>query len=554
MDDLGRILGNPLIRSPHRILEIFSSPYNFLYGMPSGLYRPLTTFSLALNVWMADLNPDGFHLVNRILHVLTCLGIFWILRHLLTHVRAAAFTALLFAVHPVQTEAITYIDGRSDALVMCLFVFGWLCFIRARRTTTGQVRPYTFSLVFYILALLSKENAITWLAVVLLTELVYFSQARLKNFWLHLRENFLRIYAGYIVTSLLYLALRWSVLKEVSKIAVTELDNPLAHAHSLERLLTALKILFLSLGQLLWPIHWSADYSYNQIPLITPGESLAAGTVLGLTAALIVAVALTYYRTPDVFFGLAFFFVTYSIVSNLLVPIGTIRADRLLYMPSLGILLIAGLGLTSIDGLLAHSRTKNAFVVGVGLLILALAARTIDRNRVWRNEFTLYLQTVQDAPRSAKAHNNLGAQYFSRGELEPALEQYQIAEAIKPDYPDLLNNMGSVFSREGKPEEARAYLNRAVSLSPQNPEIRNNYGLALRAQGDLAGAIAQYDIVLQKYPSNADAHFNKANALVAQGRIREGIMEYSRTLEIDPSYTLAQTNLNLLLQKASPVN
>ena len=552
MDDLSRIVGNPLVREPRRIFEIFLSPYHFLYGMPSGLYRPLTTLSFAINSWITGLNPDGFHLVNRALHVLSCLGIFWVLRQLLTKVHAAFFTALLFAVHPIQTEAITYIDGRSDALVMCLFIFGWLYFIRARRAKSGFARPYIFSLAFYFLALFSKESALTWLGVVFLTELIYFSQAQMKVFWLHLRENFLKVYAGYFVTSLVYLALRWTVLKEVSKVAVTVLDNPLAHVSAGVRILTGLKVLFQSVAQLVWPLHLSADYSYNQIPLISSAGSLAAWIVMSLMAALIVAVVLTYLRVPDVFFGLAYFLVTYSIVSNLLIPIGTIRADRLLYMPSLGILMIAGIALARIEDLLERPRSQKVFYVAVGVLILALISRTVLRNQDWSNEFVLYLRTVHDAPGSAKAHNNLGAQYFSRREFSWALEQYRIAEAIKPDYPDLLSNMGSLWSREGEHAQAISYLRRAVSLSPQNPEIRNNLGLALRAQGNLTEAITQYDIILEQYPSNADAHFNKANALLALGRTQEAIAEYNRTLEIDPHYAMARTNLDRVMQRTDP--
>ena len=552
MDDLSRIVGNPFIKDLGHLPEIFLSPYNWMYGMPSGLYRPLTTLTFALNHGITGLNPDGFHAVNRLMHVLTCLGIFWVLRRLASDPPVAIVTALLFAVHPVQTEAITYINGRSDALVMFFFVFAWLFFIRAR--ISERRGSYWLSLIFYFLALLSKESGITWLGIALLTELVFFSDCHFRTFWSRVREHFWKCYAGYLLLSAVYLLLRFYALKGISTVAVTLLDNPLAHAAPAVRTLSALKVLFQSLGLLFWPVHLSADYSYNQIPLIARAWSPAALTVLLLTAILLFALAWSYRRAPGIFFGLGFFLITYSIVSNLLIPIGTIRADRLLYGPSVGILVLGGVLYGKANALMRPLGRKNILRVVVGLAVLLLGVRTISRNRVWLDEFTLYAQTVLDAPRSAKAHNNLGVQYFSRGELDPASEQYKIAEAIKPDYPDLLNNMGSLFSREGKPEKAIAYLNRAVSLSPQNPEIRNNFGLVLKVHGDLPDAIAQYDIVIRQYPANADAHFNKANALVAQGKPQEAIMEYNRTLEIDPGFTLAQTNLNLLLQKGQPVN
>lgn len=548
MDDLSRIVGNPLIRGFSHTPEIFLSPYNLMYGIPSALYRPLTTLTFAFNYGINGLNPDGFHAVNRLLHVLTSLGVFWILRRLISDSRAPIVTALLFAVHPVQTEAITYINGRSDALVMFLFVFAWLFFIRAR--TSGQARPYAGSLILYFLALLSKESAVTWLGVVLLTELVFFSQCHFRAFWLHLRERFLRFYAGYLLVSALYFAMRFSALKGVSTLKVTFLDNPLAHATWVFRSLTALKILFESLGLLLWPIHLSADYSYNQIPLIPQVRDPAGLAVLALTAAFLACLVWSYRRSPALFFGLGYFLITYSLVSNLIVPIGTIRADRLLYMPSLGVFWLGGIAYPLVTSWIERFSAKNAARVIAAIVLLLLLARTVSRNRVWRDEFTLYGQTVQDAPHSAKAHNNLGVQYFSRNDLKLAVEQFRISEAIKPDYPDLLNNLGSLYSREGKTEVAVDYLNRAASLSPNNPEIRNNFGLALKAQGRFADAIGQYDIVLQQYPLNADAHFNKANSLVAQGKFREAIVEYHQTLDINPTYAAARSNLNLAIQKA----
>lgn len=555
MDDLARILGNPLVKSLRHIPDIFISPYSILHGMPSSLYRPLTTLSFALNYSIGGTNPDAYHLVNRLMHVLICLGIYGALRRLVSNPTVAVISALLFAVHPIQTEAITYISGRSDALAMAFFIFGWLFFIRLRTSDSSQtLKNYRLSILFYFFALLSKESAIVWLGVVLLTELVFFSKNQFPSFFSKRREDFLKIYAGYVGITLVYLAMRFAVLKGASKVAVTFLDNPLAHVSAPVRVLTALKILFQSVGLLLWPIKLSADYSYNQIPLISHWNNLGGFVVLALSGAMILLLAWTYRRAPEIFFGLGFFLITYSIVGNLLLPIGTIRADRLLYMPSLGIFFLAGIALAGAEAHMTQTRLRKALAVAVSVILVLLSARTILRNRDWSDEFTLYFQTVRTAPQSAKAQNDLGAQYFARNDFEKAREHYRIAESIKPDYPDLLNNLGTLFSRESKNEEALTYLRRAVFLSPENPEIRNNLGLTLRAQGNLAEAIAQYDLVIQQYPANADAHFNKANALYAQGKINEAITEYSRTLEIDPDYTTARKNLNLLLQKSDPTS
>ena len=230
VDDLSRIVGNPLIHSPHSLGSLLSSPYQQLSGMSPSLYRPFTSLTFAVNWWINGASPDSFHIVNRLIHVLICLGIFWALRRLIPTSRfVPVCAALLFAVHPIQTEAITYIDGRSDALATLFLVYAWLFFIRARSADVFPSRPYVASLVLYFLGLLSKESAITWLGIALLTEWVYFSNRDWRAALGALRQNAWRVYAGYALVSGLYLAMRFSVLHRFAQVQVTLLDNPLAH-------------------------------------------------------------------------------------------------------------------------------------------------------------------------------------------------------------------------------------------------------------------------------------------------------------------------------------
>jgi Tfp pilus assembly protein PilF len=556
MDDLTRILGNAILKAPGQVLNIFFSPYNTVFGSPSDLYRPLTTLSFAINHWISGDSPDSFHAVNRAIHVLTCLGIFWALRRLFAHTspHVPVLTALLFAVHPLQTEAITYINGRSDALAMMFFVFAWLFYIRTRIASPPNQGDYWLSMVFYFLALLTKESAITWLGVAVLTELVFFSQNHVEEFVGAVRARLWKLYSGYLGVTLAYLAVRFSVLKNVARVYVGQLDNPLAHVSTPARVFTALELLFKSIGLTIWPVQLSADYSYNQISLISHWNSLAGVFIALATLALILLLIWSFRYSAETFFSLGFFLITYFIVSNLVIPIGTIFAERLLYMPALGILIIVGICLDRLERRLQTPDQKRIFLCGVVVILLLLALRTVVRNRDWSNGFTLYVKTVQTSPHSAKAHNDLGAQYFDRKEFDLARREYHIAESIKPDYADLLNNIGSLKSVEAKNEEAAAYFRRAVALSPANPGYGNNLGLALRMQGNLAGAIREYDRVLARYPDNARAHFNKANALYAQGKLSEAISEYRRTLEIDPDFGLARSNLEAVLGQLNPSN
>ncbi|MGB7624005.1 MAG: hypothetical protein WBN92_16790, partial [Terriglobia bacterium] len=202
-DDAPYIVDNTFLHEPRNILRIFTSPLVPFSGtIGRGLYRPFTALTYAVNYWISGPNPDSFHLMNRLLHIITCLGIFWALQRLLSREsHIPLFTTLLFAVHPIQTEAITYIAGRADALAMLFFVLAWLSFMRARQSPSASIKIRLLSVLFYLLALLSKESAITWLGVAFVTEFLYFSAGRLKNLLQNLKQHFLKIYALYFLVT-----------------------------------------------------------------------------------------------------------------------------------------------------------------------------------------------------------------------------------------------------------------------------------------------------------------------------------------------------------------
>jgi tetratricopeptide (TPR) repeat protein len=551
IDDWVYIVENHFIQNPRNFLRILVSPL-----VPVHLYRPLTALSLGVDCWVHGLNPDGFHVVNRLIHVMICLGTFWVLRHLLSNPAAAFLTALLFAAHPIQTEAVTYIDGRSDLLAMLFFVFAWLFHIHARHSAEAKRRYFAAALVFYFFAMLSKESGITWIAVVLVTEFVYFSKSSPAALWQNLRKGLWKVFAGYLFAPLVFLALRAFAFGQVQRAHDSFVQNPLSHVPFLVRELTGLKVLFQSLGLLFWPVHLSADYSYNQIPLITQWSSPAALGCIALSLAFLLLLGWSYFRAPDVFFGLGYFLATYSVVSNLVIHIGTIRADRLLYMPSLGILLIVGILLAGLDRRLQWPMAKKALRLSLVVFVILLITRTVWRNSDWQDDRTLWLQTVQTAPNSSNAHHALGSVFFARREYSLALEQYRVAETIYAEDPMLICDLGDVLSQVGRADEAMQYYRRAVDLDPLYPMLRFKLAVALRARGDFAGAklqdeaiIAFYDDLIRKNPSNADHHYFKAKALSAQGQLEQALSEYRRTLQLDPNYDLAREGIDWITRK-----
>jgi tetratricopeptide (TPR) repeat protein len=557
VDDHARIFSNPLVTDTTRFLDIFCRPGDPTSEVSTGLYRPVTVLSYAINSWITGLHYDGFHLVNRLLHVLITLMVFRCLRLLITSSpKIALFSALVFAVHPIQTEAITYINGRPDALAMLFFIAAWFFFLRLRSSEQPSGKHLWLSMGFYFLGLLSKENAVTFLGVAFLTDWLYERQRNGKVLFGIVTDGLWKAYAGFALVTATFLIVRVVVLKGLAPLQVGFYLNPLAHVSILSRILTGLKILFQNLALFFYPRTFSADYSYDQIPLLKEWNSPSSLMVLVGMALLVVILFWSYKRLREVFFGLAFFLITYSIVSNLFVPIGTIRADRLLYLPGLGLCIIVGFVLTRFSFLADKSGWRPVFQVCVVILILGLTARTLARNRDWKDDFSIYYQTAQTSPRSTKVHLELGNQYYSLKQYDLALQHYRMAESIQllSDHAEsatLLVNLGNLYLKTDRAGDAIQSFQKALNLDPPNRMARGNLGLAYLKLNKPEAAIAEFDMLIRKDPSDTEARFNRGYALQMMQRTPEAIEEYQKLLEINPNFPNARANLNQLMERQS---
>ncbi len=528
---------------------------SYIFQKTEGLFRPLTQWSFAANLWIFGPNPNGFHLINRLLQIFICLTVLWIIRRLIpSRPLIAPLTALFFAVHPAQVEAVTYIQGRADELAMLFFMLAWFFYIRMRQSSTNEVTWYVGSAACFLFAMLSKENGVTWVGVAVLTELVYLSKGDWRDFASKLRQKLWKPYAGYLGVVLGYLIARYISIQTITAEGWFH-ENPLIILPRWAQTLTALKIVFLYIGQFFWPISFSPDYSYNQIPLFTHWNSTMAISVMAGVLFVVLSMVYSFRRFPNIFFGLAFFLTTISVVSNVILTIGAIRADRFLYLPSVGLCLVVATAISYLQVQLSSKQGKAAMGALVGVILILLTVRTIQCNVNWKDEFTLYLHAVKISPNSVKVRTHLGWEYYSRHESELSLEQYKAAEVIDPKYPELYANMGALYLQMGKIDEAIETYERALALHASGTDwIRINLGSALRKKGDIEGALHQYDLAIQASPSSAPAHFNKGNALYAQGKIQEAIQEYTRALELDPQMEAARTNLNALMNLSGKAN
>lgn len=563
-DDVVLIESNPAIKSWSAIGATLTS--DILPGGGQGdYYRPLQMLSYRLDHAIWRLDPLGYHLTSTLLHAGAALLFYHLVLLLLGSRPAAVAAALLWAVHPAHTEAVTYVSGRSDPLAAVFLLVSLLAFARRREAHFSVWRAA--SLAAFFLALLAREAAVILpLLVVLVDWALDRRQATTATTpW---RERILWRYLPYLGVALLYWGLRLATVGPTSVQGATS-AVPLGL-----RFLTTLKTVVEYLAFLLVPLDPHMERR------VAPAAGLLEPRVMGaaLLVGLLGAIAWRFRRTPAGW-GIAWFFVALLPVANL-VPLATFMAEHWLYVPSMGLFLAAGWGL----GRLADAGWPQPVAAFLVVATAAWGGLTIQRNRDWRDARTLFTSTVTSAPWSARAWSNLGNARLAAGELEPAaealeralelygpgaieavhahhylgvlerrrdrpdraLEQFRLALAIDPTDALVHSEIAVTLAAQGHDDEARRAFEAALALDPQAPVIHSNFGNFLFHHDELEPALAQYREALRLDPDFTAAYNNLGSAYFRLGNGALAVAAYSEALRLDPGLEEARRNLEIV--------
>jgi protein O-mannosyl-transferase len=556
--DNAYIIGqDPRIRqaTAQNVFSILEGGYR--YNNPDvGLYRPLTTFSYMVNyaVFGNDSRPAGYHWVNLALHCVNVALVYALGIAVFAETAPAWALAAIWGLHPLLTESVTNIVGRADLLAAFGVLAGLLCYAKAASAAgRGRLAWLAGLMGAQAIGIFSKESAVVLPGLMLLYDLTWIDRITWRT----------RAYA-YAVLALPLSAFFYLRGQLHAHMLIPFADNPLVSADFWTARLTAIKVIGDFLGLFLWPARLSADYSFNAVPLFgwqasnwEDVKALIALAVCLAAAALIVILAMRARLTekPILFFP-AFFFIAVAPTANLLIIIGSIMAERFLYLPCVG---LAGLVAAAIYALGQRSslrpRALRMAWTAVALPCFALAARTYARNLDWKDELTLWSSAVDAVPSSAKAHYNLARTLETiSGRMPRAIAEYRESLGIDPDQADVHNNLANALSAiPGRLQDAIAEYQAAMRLQPGLAEPHNNLANALaNMSGRLPEAIAEYSAALRIQPRNAEIHYNLANALLRlPGEQTEAIAEYGAALRIDPNHADAHTNLANALARLS---
>ncbi len=447
LDDVPLVRDNEQLDSLSKIPQLLTSPYWPEEGGSSGLFRPVTMISYALNRALGGGSPFSFHAGNVLLHALVSLLAWYCALHAGLERGAALLAAMLFAVHPLHTEAVANITGRAELLAALFVLAAWLF-----HRSAGWIAAAG---ACYLLALLSKENAI-------LAPLLFLLDDRLRNI------RGVRRYIAYGVALAAGLLMRIVALggwRGAETIAF--IDNPPAFFGAGVRMATAAWVQLKYGWLFLWPLKLSSDYSYDAIPVVQSALDPRWWAGMLWLVALVALAIVGYMRSRPVALGAAAWILFMLPASNLLFASGTLMAERLGYLPSLGGCLLVGW--------LAHfafSRWRRAggLVLGISLAMpIACSMRTVWRNPVWKDNSTLALHDARVMPRSAKLHAGAGIALHDRGDVVEAEAAYRRALEIYPDYAQIHYNLGTLLQGQSRNGEAVEHLIKAAMISPHNP-------------------------------------------------------------------------------------
>lgn len=485
-DDIWIVARNDRVHQLRDLSKIWLTPYWPAFGSELGLYRPFTIFAFALEWFVGGGAPWFFHLTNVILHAAGCVLVFLLIEHLIT-TRAAFAGAMLFAVHPLHTEAVANVVGQGELWAAIGVLAACLIYIRRPEGTGTDWRRRTVILALYGISLLAKESAVVLPGLLVLLD---FAQGRVqptrKSFAQYTKAvAFLVVMFGVVLAA--YLTLRLTVL---GNLAGTDAAPGLPYLREKFRVLNALRAWPEFVRLLFFPLDLSVDYAPG---VILPVEALTPMVLLGLllVVATVVLMAATPWRPrPGLIAG--WFLISILPVSNFFFPIGVLIAERTLYLPSVAVCLLAGI---AFDEAL-QSTARETRRLAVALTIAASAGfglRTVVRNPDWDSLSAVWRGLARDHPESYRAQWLTAIGMWSKGNPALAERYFLLAERIWPRDSQFLTEFGNFYIGQRQYGKAITYLERSRAMTPFVPRTHEylgyTYVLAARPRDALATAL-----------------------------------------------------------------
>jgi hypothetical protein len=502
-DDRYIILFNDRVHTLHHWWRLFADTY-WQKEVGGDGYRPLVTTLFAVQWVLGGGAPWVFHLGNVLLSVAAALAVYWCARAMLPIMPATA-AAALFAVHPVHVEVTGNVVGQSELLVAIFLCLAVGLYIRARNRGAPRPRELAALLGLYVLGLMAKEHAIVLPPLLAAAEFTVVRDTRWR--WTKPMRVFTLLLVAVSVAFLL-------VLSKVHRDIAGFIPYPafhVLHMTAFDRAVTMLTIMPRIARLLVFPTHLSGDYSPPNVPM---AHALDPLQIPGLFICLgVVALAFALRRrAPVASLGLFWVVIAFAPVSNLLVPAGFIIAERTLFFPSVGVVLVAGAVVAAVSE--RDIRLERRVVaLATGLLLTLGLARSVDRQRVWKNNQVFLDQLVKDSPDGYRAHFLRARSMGELGRYGEMQREYHEAIRLFPYDAAMVTQIAADYHASGYCKPVISMLRWSYAVEPKSPEGRVAYVQCLAHEGQWASARTEALTGLS-FVRPPDVH--RLRALVAQ--------------------------------------
>ncbi len=541
------IVNNPIIKDLH----YFVSPpdaqgfkyYNFL------ILRYIGYLTFALNYKIHGLSVTGYHMINIAIHMTNAILVYFLV--LLTfrtpflktsvlkrHARSVAFfSALLFASHPLQTEAVTYVFQRFASLVALFYLVSLTAYIKSRLTKDRQGRLFFYCIAFFsaVLAMKTKENAFTLPLVITMYEFFFFSDT-LKRRVIHL------------VPMLLTLSIIPLTLMSLTGTAGGRQPLPGSYGAGMfsrgEYLFTQFRVIVTYLRLLFFPVNQNLNYNYPVSHSFFDPQVVLSFLVLAALFGLGVYLVVRSQSNPHLRlmgFGILWFFITLSVESSI-VPLDRLIDEYRVYLPSVGVSIAVVTGVFLIKEKMRSSKTGRSILVMLVLVTGVLSVATHLRNAMWEDGIKLWEDTVKKSPVTAKAHYNLAIAYQDRNIPDKAIEQYLIVIKLNPNNVKAHYNLAVAYRNLNMPDKAIEQYLTAVRLQPYNEKTHYNLGLIYCEQG------RDIECTYEINTAYAINHYSRGVAYTEHGSFEKAVEEFQTAIKLKPDLAEAHSNLGFIYE------
>lgn len=444
-DDEDFVYKNEYVKSLQFFPKYFSQNLIAGAGKVSNYYRPVLLITFALENKLFGLSPFFYHFDSTLLHAGSSILVFLVLNRLFANKFLSFFSAFLFAIHPIQTEAVTYISGRGDPLSLFFTLLAIYLYLNF------SAKNYFWAIGFFVLSLLSKEIALIAPGLITIAHLVYLKKLD--------KENILKIFTRtlpFFALSFFYFFLRLTVLNFQNTLNFYNQSN-IYTQNLFVRLVTFFKLLPSYLYLLINPVNLHME---RDTRIFTKPDFLSISIIAIIL--ILTIISIRYFRkVPFLFFSLFWFFIGFMPTSGI-IPINGIFYEHFLYFPSIGFFTLVSY-LIYLMFTRSNNVLKSFLIASIAIYVIILGVRTIARNRQWADPVSFYASMLKYTE-SARARNNLAMYYAENGKIDEAIQEYKIAISLSDTYSESHHNLANAYLALEKWDMAEKEYKQAIIL------------------------------------------------------------------------------------------